>query len=389
MNYEFKEHQIAQQMIARNLKGLFDLLLSLKGLALGKDYTLRWLYAAGGQSVLFLAEDIAGQLVIIKIPFLLYHRAAYVSTEEILRVRQHLEMEANLLQLFHNTTLPEFYNLIYTTNPLHPLVRGEEIVNQEPFLVMEFIQGQTLLEVARNVHRAAHPDYDALERLAWLVTFTVIEFCILISKQENAYLYSDLNPINLMLSNNVSRPIRILDAGSLVPFRANSILPPPFTPTYVPPEYYEAYSAGQILWPTPEYVMYTLGKTLWEILTNRQPYPSEDPNLSEPNLGNYSRLLQNHISDLTQRRYKNFEQLNQSLKLAPISTKESFGNIVVKLLNFTNSEPTEKLAPTLYVPSFLNSKPVKLTESHKTQVGAVQVLRHTPNGHEFLVAGKN
>ena len=56
MDYALNEQKVAQYLIARDLPGLFELLLRLKGLKLNNRYTLRWLYAVGGQSILYLAE---------------------------------------------------------------------------------------------------------------------------------------------------------------------------------------------------------------------------------------------------------------------------------------------------------------------------------------------
>lgn len=326
-DFNLHEEQIAEFLTARNLSGLFELLLELKGLRLNQDYTLKWLYAVGGQSIAYLAESSRGEMAIAKMAFLPYHRAAYVSTEAIRRARHSLEREASLLQQLRDSGLPKFHNLIYATNPLHSLARGDEIVNREPYLVMEFIRGRNLLNIARKAHRNPQTDYETLELLAWEVATTVTDFSIKIAARTEAYLYSDFNPRNLMLTDNPNNPVRILDAGSLILLDFDSTVSPPFTETYVPPEYYEAYDKGETLWPTPSYVMYTLGKTLWEVLTNRQPYPAEDPNMSEPILKNYSRHLQDLILNLVLRRYISFEHLKQVIESMSVSTQIQMSNL--------------------------------------------------------------
>ena len=75
----------------------------------------------------------------------------------------------------------------------------------------------------------------------------------------------------------------------------------------------ESYEQGNIIYPNPNYVMYTLGKMLWEVLTNKQPYPAENPNLSEPILQNYSFALQKLINNLIQDKYSSFQHLQQTL----------------------------------------------------------------------------
>jgi|GEM_PF-1970810 len=391
MSYEFNEQQIAQQMIARNLPGLFELLLNLKGLTLNQRYTLRWLYAVGGQSILYLAESPNGQMAIVKMAFLPYHRAAYVSTEEIRRARQRLEEEASLLRRFCGTVLPEFYDMIYAPNPLHTPARGDEIANREPYLVMEFIRGRNLLEVARNAHRSGQPDYHALEWLAWQVAITVCDFSITISEQEDGCLYSDFNPLNAILTDNLDKPVRILDAGSLIPVQPKHSISPPFTWAYIPPEYYEVYDKGKLLWPTPGYVMYTLGKTLWEILTNRQPYPAENPDLSEPTLKNYSHHLQTLITNLVERQYDSFKQLKQAIESMPASRQLPKSKLAA-LLTTPQPAPTQELATMRVVPPLRPTAAVttmQLIEVRRAQVDAVQALRYSPSGEYIAVASQN
>lgn len=391
MNYKLSEQQIAQRLIARSLPGLFELLLDLKGITLNQRYTLRWLYAVGGQSVIYLAESSDDRWATVKLAFLPYHRPAYTSTEDIYKARQRLEREAYLLQRFHGTALPEFYELIYAPNPLHSSARGNEIVSREPYLVMEFIQGRTLLEVARNVHRAALPGYDALEWVAWHTALTFADFSIMISDQEEGYLYSDLNPSNLMLTDNPARPVRILDAGSLIPLHLDAAVSPPFTWAYIPPEYYEAYDKRQILWPTQEYAMYVLGKTLWEVLTNRQPYPAEDPDLSEPTLGNYSASLRNLIAGLVKRQHSNSEQVKQTIESAPFP-RQIPSSTLRALLTAAKRVPVEKQLPAQVVQVSLlpsSETPSRLTEARRARVEAIQTLRYSPDGRHIAVANRS
>jgi serine/threonine protein kinase len=322
-DYGFREDKIAEELIARNLSQLFELLINFKGVCLNQKYTLRWLYAVGGQSIVYLAENYIQQMVIVKIAFLPYHRAAYISNDDIRKARKRLKEEARLLQRFSNTTLPNFYELIEAPNPLHSPARGAEFAKQEPYLVMEFIQGRNLLEITRQIHRTSQPDYKALELLVWETAMMVTNFCISIAGQAEAYLYSDLNPFNLIFCDDLNNPVRILDAGSLIPFFSDKSIFPPFTEAYLPPEYYEANEKGGSLYPTPTYVMYTLGKTLWEILTNRQPYPAEEPNMSEPIFKNYSRQIKDLISNLVSRQYLSFEQMKEAIESLHISREIS------------------------------------------------------------------
>ncbi|MDK2411789.1 protein kinase [Aphanizomenon sp. PH219] len=309
-NYEVRERNIADFLIARNLPGLFDKLLELKGFRINQNYTLRWLYAVGGQSVVYLAEKPYGGLVIVKIPYLDYHRPAYISQEQINNSRHHLSKEAELLKKFNYTNLPFLYDFIYCENPLHDDYRNNETVNKEPYLVMEFIEGMDLLEVTRYLHNQSKINYQQIELLAWETLSKMTDFCITLLKE--GYLYSDINPLNFIFTNDSSQ-VRILDAGSLIPIHPDGNIVPPFTESYIPVEYLESYEQGNIMYPNAHYVMYALGKMLWEVLTNKQPYPAENPNLSEPILQNYSFALQKLINNLIQDKYSSFQHLQQTL----------------------------------------------------------------------------
>lgn len=391
MDFSFNEKQIAQQLTARRLSGLFEMLLELKGLILNQNYTLRWLYAVGGQSILYLAEGGDGQRVLVKIALLPYHRAAYISLNDIHLARLNLEREAASLRRFSSTVLPEFYDLIYAVNPLHSSARGKEVVNEEPYLVMEYIVGRTLLEVTRTIHVASLPHYEALESLAWQIAEATIDFFILISEQEHPYLYSDFNPHNLILCENPNKPVRILDAGSIIPLQTHTPLSPPFSWAYIPPEYYKAYDKGKVLWPTPSYAIYSLGKVLWEALTNRQPFPAEDPDLSEPKLKNYSRSLQNLIHNLITRKFGSFKQVEQEIKSDSFSVPPS--NITWSDLLATSKQvSTDNFVPMEFTsaPQFASLATVmKLTKVYSTRIGAVQRLRYSPDGHYIAIASRN
>src|SRR5205085_1134954 len=105
-----------------------------------------------------------------------------------------------LLRHFHNTLLPEFYELIYAANPLLPSIRGKSIVNHEPYLVMEFLQGKTLLEITKVLHRSSEPSYGILERLAWQVVTAITDFLLDVSRGEEPCLYCDFTPQNVVIT---------------------------------------------------------------------------------------------------------------------------------------------------------------------------------------------
>ncbi|MEM1170340.1 MAG: hypothetical protein AAGJ08_14995 [Cyanobacteria bacterium P01_H01_bin.35] len=121
---------------------------------------------------------------------------------------------------------------------------------------MEFIEGVDLLEVTRDFHNQPSIDYGKLELLAWEIISKTNDFCITIFQE--SYLYSDINPLNLIFTANDGQ-IRILDAGSLIPVNLDANISPPFTESYIPVEYLEAYEQGKMIYPNSQYVMYATG----------------------------------------------------------------------------------------------------------------------------------
>lgn len=391
MNFGIHEKSIAQRLKARGLSGLFEPLLSLKGLSLNQQFTLNWLYAVGGQSVLYYADNTNGQAAIVKLPLLHYHRAAYISIEEIQLVRRRLQREATLLHFFDDTVLPKFYELVYSFNPLHPSVLGEEIVNKEPYLIMEFVQGQTLLEVAHTFHRLGKFEYNVLEYLVWSVLLTAINFSIMISKRERGYLYSDFSPHNFLVTHNPQRQVRILDAGSIIPHRLDSNIFPPFTPVYVPIDYYKMRKKGQPLWPTNRYIMYSLGKMMWEVLTNRQPNIAKDPDFAEPMLKKYSESLRKLLVDLIEGRYDSFEQIKMIIEPVYHSMQDLQAQLL-QLLTASDEVPKEvsTIVANNSVKKFTSpAKPVKLIKICDSRTNKIQVLRYSPDGQYLAIGSGN
>lgn len=389
-DYQLNERHIEQQLVARSLSGLFDWLLTLKGLTLQQLYTLRWLYAVGGQSILYLAEGTDGRLAIAKMALLSYHRAAYVGTENIFQARQRLEAEAAHLRRFQGSILPTYYDLIYAPNPLLSPARGEKITQREPFLLMELLAGQTLEQVAHALHVTHQAPYALLEWIAWQVLSAATDFSLAISQDEQPYLYADFTASNIFLTQDKQKPVRILDAGSLIPFHADSAQRPPFTWDYTPPDYYEAYDRGQDLWPTPAYVMYALGKVLWHTLTDQQLVPGKDPDLSTPVLQQYSPALRALVAQLIQRTYVSFEQLKQAIQPDfPLESQSlpdlaELSHALHEALQ-TNAQREKEIPATPNVKS--PKTETRLTKMQTAQTDAVQVLRYSPDGRLLAVAG--
>lgn len=217
MDASSREAEAHLRLIAEGYDGLYEALTNLKGLPLARRYVLRSLFAVGGQSILWLTEDLAQPMcpVLVRMALLPYHRPAYIKEADIQRARQRIEREARLLRRFGGTPFPRLYALIHAPNPLQPPERGPDITD------------------------------------SW---------------------------------------------------------------AYIPPEYYHDYDTGSWRWPTPGFVTYTLGKTLWQLLTDRQPMPGEHPDLDRLDLLSYPPGLTQFVRGLVDGRYQDFASLQEAAR---------------------------------------------------------------------------
>lgn len=309
--YQDHDALIRLRLSAEGMGDLYPMLRGLAGLMLGNRFVLRRPFAVGGQSILWVTEDLSEsrKSVLTRLALLPYHRPAYIKDVEIQRTRERIEREASLLERFKHTSLPRLHGLFYAPNPLHSPERGAEITNHEPYLVMELIEGANVAKLARTLHaEASWTKTWQLGVLALEIVWAFGELCHML--RQGGYLYTDLNPKNLVVPKSPSDwKIRVVDAGSIIPVAPRPDLVIPFSWAYLPPDYHEAYRAGQMQWPTEHFVLYTLGKTLWQVLTNRQPMPGEHPDLRDATFVTYPTRLVDLITALIRGDCRSFDEL--------------------------------------------------------------------------------
>lgn len=129
-----------------------------------------------------------------------------------------------------------------------------------PYLVMEYLEGQTLSELLRSVHPLPEPD-------AVKIASRICEALEYMHK--NGVIHRDLKPQNIMLCNDGS--IRIMDFGIARAQSARRLTFVGFTPTMGTPDYM-----------APEQVrgsrgdertdIYSLGAILYEMVTGEPPF---------------------------------------------------------------------------------------------------------------------
>ena len=134
-----------------------------------------------------------------------------------------------------------------------------------PYFAMEYLEGQTLSELLRNVRPLPEPD-------AVKIASRICE--ALAYMHENGVVHRDLKPANIMLCNDGS--IRIMDFGIARAANARRLTFVGFTPTMGTPDYM-----------APEQVkgsrgdertdIYSLGAILYEMATGEPPFAGDSP----------------------------------------------------------------------------------------------------------------
>jgi serine/threonine protein kinase len=281
--------------------GLLDLLRTMRGRLVGARYLLVEVLAHGGQGVLYAAQDrrSEGRRVVVKFAALPYHRPAYVTGADIEAARRQVEQESKVLCTFAGSLFPEWLDLVYDHNPLQPPARGQVIASMEPYLVMQLLEGTRLDEWARAQHRALGPAVrsqmavDSL-RLAHGLTELFNRLWT------DGLVYSDLGPHNILVSREQSRRFRLLDAGSVIPDQPAPPFRVPYTDAFAPGDFVAAQDRPGRVWPDQAFVLHTLGKVLYQMLTNREVLPGRPLQFGATDWPGYPDELRVFVRSLTE-----------------------------------------------------------------------------------------
>jgi serine/threonine protein phosphatase PrpC len=151
----------------------------------------------------------------------------------------------------------------------HPYILRIFVIPREeksrPYIVMEYLQGQTLSALMREIHPL--PEADAVR-----IASRVCE--ALNVMHSNQIVHRDLKPQNIMVCNDGS--IRVMDFGIAKSLKARRLTfvgfsPSMGTPDYMAPEQVKGKRGDE------RTDIYALGAILYEMCTGQTPYEGESP----------------------------------------------------------------------------------------------------------------
>lgn len=206
---------LQEELTAKRQASLYPLLCGLNGSTLADKYEFIEPIAAGGQGVLYLGRtrDAEAKEVIIKLPLLAYDQPAQFGRKDIRRVRAILQREAERLRACQTFPFPTFYDLIIAPNPLQDQRRSDEITQQEPYLVMEPLWGESLDIFCCRYHD--QPTETHLAALSQALAQLTANFAQAQTRLiESGYVYVDIKPSNFLVIEGWEG-VRWLDPGSL------------------------------------------------------------------------------------------------------------------------------------------------------------------------------
>jgi serine/threonine protein kinase len=253
-------------------------------------YQVQHFFASGGTGLLLEGRDLrTGARVLLKsvlrydvLPFARYaDRDGF--TNQLRAPRKTLEMERRILVLLRNggcNNVPHPNDFVYDSNPQlrgpFPTEDGPEwsyddetMIAAEPYLVMEMVSGRSLehalaeqpdrhfsearslhlLRQASSVLRVLHQPHEMKAGMTWRL------------------IYQDLKPSNMLVAEHDRVTVIDLGGCQLINLATGQkLLQGACTPGYCPPECEQPYSLL-----TPAADVYTLGTTLFHLLTGRSP----------------------------------------------------------------------------------------------------------------------
>lgn len=276
---------------ANKYLGVFPLLEEVIGKVIGGRFRFTSILAIGGHNFVFTAYDLlTKQTVVVKQPSFNYCDPIKYSYADVMRARQSLKKEYDILRSYEISWLPKPIDLIVATSFVQAAQKSHVLTQNEVYLVEEYISGPTLNQIAHgNLPSVVNINKEDVARI---IVRDFRKFWRDLVKNE--LFYGDINAGNFIFEET-SGQLRVLDAGSIVEAGENIHLPT-FTPAFTTPNLYQNLIINKPVGGSEGSVLPLIGKLLHFVLTKQTPLNGEFPNMETPLLKMYSAECQNVIS---------------------------------------------------------------------------------------------
>lgn len=253
-------------------------------------YRIERFFASGGMGLLLEGLDLRTQGQVLIKSTLFYDVIPYARvrdqegfTNQLRLPRKTLEMERRILVLLRNAgcnAVPHPNDFVYDANPqlAGPYTTDDqrkwsyddhEMIDAEPYLVMEAVQGESLAEILAQAPGKRLSEERALRIMSQVAAVLQVLHAPKPMRAGITWrlIYQDLKPANLLVS--AQDRVTVLDLGGcqLLNLDTNQkLLPGAATAGYCAPECEQPY--GLL---TPAADVYTVGSNLYQLLTGRSP----------------------------------------------------------------------------------------------------------------------
>jgi len=296
----------------------------------------------GGMSAVYQAVDTLSRNRHVAIKEM---SQGHLSSSELAEATARFQQEAALLRSLQHPNLPRIYD-------------GFSEYGRS-YLVMEFIDGKTLLQMLKDSGGRPLPILQVLDY--------AIQLCDVLTylhSQNPPVIFRDLKPTNVMVKENGH--VVLIDFGIARFFKEGQAQDTVFlgSPGYAPPEQHGASQTN------PRSDLYSLGATLHCCLTGRDPFHATDrfafPPVSQLNPSvpfELDQLIQRLVSMDEQQRPNSAQEVRQAL----LKIKQQASDAT------TGLDPVMVSAPTLYNPPAPTSTPIRSTNQVSTNPPTVPV----------------